>query len=138
MRILFVVAALFLLSGCETLALDSVSIGVSNHSYGHHYNHPGYISYTLGFYNSHRYNGYDVYGFLGHRYYYAPRYYSHHRYYTRPHYYVQPTHNYIQPRRQRQHVVPPQPQRQVQNKRVNHENRIERNNHRQDQNKKRK
>lgn len=92
MRILVIVAALFALSGCETLALDSVSFGVSNHSYGHHYpSH--YMSYTLGFYSGHHYNGYQVYGDHGYRYYYAPRGYSHHHHYARPRHYVRPRHH---------------------------------------------
>lgn len=161
MRILFVIAALFMLSGCETLALDSVSVGVSSHNYG--YNHPSHISYTLGFYSGHHYNGYAVYGDHGHRYYYAPRHYTHHRHYTQPHHYVQPrhyvqpTHHYVQPQhhtrndrqhrevtprhtppRQRQHVAPPQPQRQTQNRHVDREERKFRADRRRSENRKRK
>lgn len=122
MRILFVVAALFMLSGCETLASD--------YGNGHHSRHISHISYTLGFYSGHHYNGYSVYGDHGSRYYYAPRHYSGHRYYARPHHYVQPRrHHYVQPRRQQRHqprhrarndthVTPPTAQRQIQNRRI--------------------
>lgn len=90
MRILFIVAALFVLTGCETLGPSSVSVGVSN---GYHGN---FISYRLGFYTGHHYNGYSVYGDYGHRYYYAPHNYIHHHYYSAPpvvHYYIQPHRN---------------------------------------------
>ena len=48
MRILFIVAALFALTGCETLALDSVSVSAhSGYHYPHHYypRHHGYHRY---------------------------------------------------------------------------------------------
>lgn len=83
MRILFVALAVFLLAGCETL--DSTSISVSTlHVVPVHHRH-GHIRYTLGYYDSHYFNGYRVYGTYGHRYYYAPRYYRHHRHFDSPH-----------------------------------------------------
>lgn len=80
MRILFIVGALFVLAGCESMALTSVTV-----SSGYHHVYPvGHISYTLGFYSGSHYNGYNVYGSHGHRYYYAPRHYSNHHYYSAP------------------------------------------------------
>lgn len=80
MRILFVLAALFTLAGCESMEWTSVSV---SSGYSHYYptNH---ISYTLGYYSGNYYNGYRVYGNHGHRYYHAPRYYAHHRHFARP------------------------------------------------------
>lgn len=97
MRILFIVAALFVLSGCETLGPSTVSVGVSN---GYH--HSNFISYRLGFYTGHHYNGYSVYGDYGHRYYYAPRNYIHHHYYSTP----PVVYHYVQLLPHRHHVPP--------------------------------
>ena len=83
MRIFAIIAALFLLSGCESMEFVAVD-------YHHGYNHGpyvrpvGHMSYTLGYYSGNYYNGWAVYGSLGHRYYYAPQYYSHHRTFVRP------------------------------------------------------
>lgn len=79
MRILFIVAALFILSGCETLELRSVTFGTSYSTYQDHHSR-----YLLGYYSNSYYNDYRVYGNYGHRYYYAPRQYRHHRYYSAP------------------------------------------------------
>ena len=80
MRIILALAALLVLSGCESMDFTSVTV---SSGYSHYYpsNH---ISYSLGFYTGHYYNGYRVYGNHGHRYYHAPRYYSHHRHFARP------------------------------------------------------
>lgn len=100
MKTLLIVLSLLVLSGCETLELRSVSVGVSSG----HYNH-GYVNYGLGYYSGHHYHGYPVYGDYGHRYYYAPRTFQHHRRYARPHHYVQPQPRQHRPRqhRPRQH-----------------------------------
>jgi len=105
MRILFVLAALFTLAGCESMDFTSVTV---SSGYSHYYpvNH---ISYTLGYYSGNYYNGYRVYGSHGHRYYHAPRNYRYHRHFARPvvvHQHVHTTyceHNY----RPRTHYTPP-------------------------------
>lgn len=92
MRIILVLAALFILAGCETMDFSTVTVGTTYSTYGHH----DHIRYTLGYYTGTYYNGYRVYGDYGHRYYRAPRGYRHHRHYARPpvvvnrHYYYTP------------------------------------------------
>ena len=106
MRILFVLASLFILAGCESMDFTSVTV---SSGYSHYYptNH---ISYTLGYYSGNYYNGYRVYGNHGHRYYHAPRNYRYHRHFARPvvvqHVHVHTSyceHNY----RPRNHYTPP-------------------------------
>ena len=108
MRILFVLMALFTLSGCETMEFTAVDYH-HGYNYGPSIHTAGYISYTLGYYSDSYYNGYRVYGTHGHRYYHAPRNYRHHRHFTRPvvvHQHVHTSyceHNY----RPRNHHTPP-------------------------------
>ena len=83
MRIIFAVAALFVLSGCETMEFTAVDYH-HGYNYGPSIHTAGHISYTLGYYSGNYYNGYQVYGSHGHRYYHAPRNYSHHRHFSRP------------------------------------------------------
>ena len=99
MRIILVLASLFVLAGCETMDFSTVSVGTTYSTYGHH----DHIRYTLGYYTGTYYNGYRVYGTYGHRYYHAPRGYRHHRHYARPvvvnrHYYYTPPRRH-EPRR---------------------------------------
>lgn len=126
MRIIFAVAALFVLSGCETMEFTAVDYH-HGYNYGPSIHTTGHISYTLGYYSDSYYNGYRVYGTHGHRYYHAPRNYSHHRHYSRPpvvvvHQHVHTSicyarggHSYVAPRRVT-HVTPPRhtPPRHVQ------------------------
>jgi hypothetical protein len=109
MRILFVLAALFTLAGCESMEFVAVDYH-SGHNYGPYFQPVGHISYTLGYYSGGYYNGYRVYGTHGHRYYHAPRHYAHHRHFARPvvvqHVHVHTSyceHNY----RPRNHYTPP-------------------------------
>jgi hypothetical protein len=109
MRILIVLAALFTLTGCESFDFVAVDYH-SGHNYGPYVRPVNHISYTLGYYSGSYYNGYQVYGTHGHRYYHAPRYYSGHRHFSRPvvvqHVHVHTTyceHNY----RPRNHYTPP-------------------------------
>ena len=83
MRILIVLAALFTLAGCESFDFVAVDYH-SGHNYGPYVRPVNHISYTLGYYSGSYYNGYQVYGTHGHRYYHAPRHYSHHRHFSRP------------------------------------------------------
>ena len=83
MRILFVLAALFTLAGCESMDFVAVDYH-SGHNYGPYVRSTNHISYTLGYYSGNYYNGYRVYGNHGHRYYHAPRNYSGHRHFSRP------------------------------------------------------
>jgi hypothetical protein len=83
MRILLVLAALFTLAGCESMEFVAVDYH-SGHNYGPYIQPVNHISYTLGYYSGSHYNGYQVYGTHGHRYYHAPRNYSRHHYYSRP------------------------------------------------------
>jgi hypothetical protein len=79
MKTFLLIASLFILAGCETLELQSVTVGTT------HYVHPhNYIRYSLGYYTSNHYHGYRVHGHHGHRYYYAPRHWNNHHYYARP------------------------------------------------------
>ena len=93
MRIILVLASLFVLAGCETMDFSTVSVGTTYSTYGHH----DHIRYTLGYYTGTYYNGYRVYGDYGHRYYHAPRGYRHHRHYSRP--VVVNRYHYTPPRR---------------------------------------
>ena len=108
MRIILVLAALLVLSGCETMEFTAVDYH-HGYNYGPSIHTAGYISYTLGYYSGSYYNGYRVYGSHGHRYYHAPPNYRHHRHFTRPvvvHQHVHTSyceHNY----RPRNHHTPP-------------------------------
>lgn len=102
MRIILVLASFFVLSGCETLDVSTVSVSTGVSTY-HPVHHRSYIRYTLGYYGDSYYHGYRVHGDYGHRYYYAPRHFRHHRHYARPRVIVRHHHHYHDRDRHRNH-----------------------------------
>jgi hypothetical protein len=127
MRIILALAALLVLSGCGSMDFTSVTV---SSGYSHYYpsNH---ISYSLGFYSGHHYNGYRVHGSHGHRYYYAPRHYNNHHYYSAPpvvHHYVRPRPHHVRPHHVTTHYRAPP--RNHHNNRNNRNDRQDRRGHR--------
>lgn len=83
MRHLYIIAALFILAGCEHMEFVAVDYH-SGYNYGPYVRPVGHVTYTLGYYSGNYYNGWAVRGSHGHRYYYAPQHYAYHRHFTRP------------------------------------------------------